>query len=123
MESYKRAVRVGELIQHEISKIVQELKEPGLGFITITGVKLTDDLKSARVFYSIIGDEKDKKINDEILKNVTPFIRHMLAVRVNLRYTPTIEFNYDDTPERATRIFEILEKIKKEESLENPNDS
>lgn len=116
MESYKRAVRVGELIQQEISKIVQELSEPGLGFVTVTGAKLTDDLKSARIFYSVIGSDEDKKTSSAILKEVTPYIRHQLAVRINLRNTPTIEFDYDDTPERATRVFEILEKIKKEEN-------
>ena len=115
MESYKRAVRVGELIQQEISKIVQELKEPGLGFVTVTGAKLTDDLKSARIFYSVIGSEEEKKRSSEILQDVTPYIRHLLAVRINLRYTPTIEFDYDDTSERANLVFEILEKINKEE--------
>ncbi|MBN1622593.1 MAG: 30S ribosome-binding factor RbfA [Endomicrobiales bacterium] len=114
--SYKRSVRVAELIQQEVSKIVQELRAPGLGFITITGVKITDDLKSARIFYSVIGTEKEITDSNTILKDLTPEVRHRLAMRLNLKYTPTLVFEFDDTPTKASRIFEILEKIKKEES-------
>ena len=115
MESYKRATRVGELIQQEISKIVLDLKEPRLGFITITGIKLTDDLKTARVLYSIIGNEEEVKANCELMEGLLPEIRHQLAIRLNLRRTPELVLKYDDTSEKANRIFELLEKIDKEE--------
>jgi ribosome-binding factor A len=106
---------VGELIQQELSKIVQELEEPELGFVTITGIKLTDDLQSARVFYSVIGDKESVDRSSEILKNSVPHIRQQLALRLNLRRTPTLVFEYDTTPEKATRIFTLLEQIKSEE--------
>jgi ribosome-binding factor A len=118
MLKYKRSTRVAELIQQEISRIVQEFKEPGLGFVTITGVKLTEDLQSARIYYSIIGSEEDIKRSSDILKHSIPVIRHELAQRLNMRRTPTLAFEFDTTPERANRIFSILEKIKQEEETE-----
>ena len=115
MLSYKRADRVAELIQQEVSKVVQELKNPEKGFITVTGVKLSPDLQDARIFYSVIGSEDEVKKNGEILKKSTPQIRHQLASRLNLRRMPTIVFEFDEVPTHAARIFEILEDIKKED--------
>lgn len=120
MQQYKRATRVGELIQQEISKIVLDLKQPGVGFVTITGVKLTDDLQQARVFYSILGGEEEVARTKTVLHDAIPMIRHELAVRLNLRRTPSIFFVYDETPERASRIFSILEKIKSDETTPGP---
>lgn len=121
MQQYKRSARVGELIQQEISKIVQEdLKQPGVGFITITGVKLTDDLQQARVFYSVIGGEEEVARTKTILLDSVQMIRHELAARLNLRRTPTLTFDYDETPERAARVFSILERIKSEEEQPAP---
>jgi ribosome-binding factor A len=107
---------VGELIQQEVSRIVQDLKDPGLGFVTVTGVKLSDDLKFAKIFYSVIGSPEDVKRSGDVLKRKTPEVRHELASRLNLRRTPEIRFDFDETPERASRIFTLLEKIKEEES-------
>jgi len=115
MQSYKRSTRVAELIQKEISKLLREIKDPELGFVTITSVKLTDDLQDARVFYSVIGSEEQKLKTKTILLDSLKHIRHELASTINMRRTPTLEFEYDDTPEKATHIFEIFEKISKEE--------
>jgi len=116
MLSYKRSTRVAEQIQREISKIVQELKEPKMGFATITGVKLTDDLQSARVFFSVIGTENEVAETCRILKDSVPSIRHQLAAKMNLRRTPTLEFVFDETPAKAGRVLELLEKIRSEEN-------
>jgi len=117
MQSYKRSARVAELIQQELSKIVQELKDshPTLGFVTVTGIRLADDLKSARVFYSVMGSEDEVKESRAILEAAVPEIRHFLALRLNMRRTPTLLLDYDVTPRLATRVFELLEKIKSEE--------
>lgn len=119
MLSYKRSVRVAELIQQEISKIVQNLKEPNLGFVTITAVKLTDDLQSARIFFSVIGNDDEIKMSSSILQESIPNIRYQLARNLNLRRTPSLVFEFDDTPTKANRIYELLEKIRQEDS---PND-
>lgn len=115
MLSYKRSERVAELIQREIAKIIQELKAPGIGFVTVTGVKLTDDLLDARVFYSVMGSLEEVEKSKEIIENCSQDIRHQLAISLNLRRTPTLKFTYDDTPQRAAHVIEILEKIKQEE--------
>lgn len=120
MLSYKRSTRVAELIQQEISRIVQELRDPCLGFITITGVKLTDDLQDARVFYSVIGTEKEIKDSGLILENSVPLMRRQLAARLNLRRTPALTFEFDKTPSRANRVFALLEQIKSEEEKKTP---
>jgi ribosome-binding factor A len=120
MLSYKRSVRVAEQVQQEISRIVQELKNahPALGFVTITGIRMSDDLRSARVFYSVIGSEQEVKESSSIIDAAVPEIRHQLAVRLNMRRTPTLQFDYDTTPQKAARVFELLEKIKSEETDE-----
>jgi ribosome-binding factor A len=114
MLSYRRSVRVAEQIQKEVARIIQELTVPGLGFVTVTGVKLTDDLLDARVYYSVMGNTQEVESTKAIIEHSAQNIRHELASRLNLRRTPTLTFSYDDTPERASHVFEILEHIKDE---------
>ncbi|MDR0724074.1 MAG: 30S ribosome-binding factor RbfA [Endomicrobium sp.] len=113
---YKRAVRVGELIQQTISEIVREIRDLDCGLVTIMGVKLSDDLLSCRIFYSVFGSQDDKQKADAILKKSVGLVRHELALRLNLRRTPSIIFVYDDTTESASRVLNILEKIKDEKN-------
>jgi ribosome-binding factor A len=80
------------------------------------GVKLTDDLLSCRVFYSVFGSEDDKDKAGRILKDNTKEIRHQLALRLNLRRTPSIEFVYDNTNETASKVYDILKKIENEKN-------
>lgn len=117
MQSYKRSARVAELIQQELAKIIQDMKNSEIGFTTITSVTLTDDLQTARAFYSVIGSEEEIMKTSAVLKDSVREIRHELAVRLNLRRTPTLEFVFDETPAKADRIFELLEKIKTEEPI------
>ncbi|MCX5778336.1 MAG: 30S ribosome-binding factor RbfA [Elusimicrobia bacterium] len=117
MQSYKRSVRVAELIQQELANIVRDIKNREIGFTTITTVTLTDDLQTARAFYSVIGTEEETQKTAVVLKAAVKEIRHELAVRLNLRRTPTLEFVFDETPVKADRIFELLEKIKSEEPI------
>ncbi|OEG70952.1 hypothetical protein ATZ36_03670 [Candidatus Endomicrobiellum trichonymphae] len=112
--SYKRSVRVSELIQQTVSSIVREMKELDAGLVTVMGASLTDDLLSCRIYYSVLGSEGDKKKVVRVLKKNTKQVRHKLALHLNLRRTPTISFVYDDTNERATKVFDILQKIEEE---------
>jgi ribosome-binding factor A len=114
MLGYKRSDRVGELIQQEISRIVQEFKESDIGLVTITHVKLTDDLQDARIFYSVLGSEEQVKNGQLLMKNSLHEIRHQLADRLNLRFTPRLTLEVDTTPQTASRVFELLEQIKNE---------
>jgi ribosome-binding factor A len=114
--SYKRSVRVGDLIQQTVSEVVRELKDLDTGLVTIVGVKLSDDLLSCRIYYSVFGSDEDKKKINMGLKKNTKEIRHQLAIRLNLRRTPEIVFVYDDTNETADKVFNLLKKIEKEKS-------
>ncbi len=114
MKAYKRSTRVAQLIQEQVAKIFHDIRELNKGLVTVTQVKLTDDLQTCRIFYSVIGSEDDKKNAKTVLDEKLKFIRYQLAQTVDLRRTPTIDFKYDDSSEKAAKVFEILEKIENE---------
>lgn len=107
-----RMNRVDEEFKRELGKIIdQDLKNPNItGLISVTKVKTSSDLKNAKVYISIL-NSKSKKNTLEGLKNATGFIRSELARRVNLRYTPELIFELDETMEYGARIDKILKEI------------
>ena len=112
-----RPERVQEALRQEISRIVQsEIKDPRLGFITITKVDLTDDLRYARIYFSILGEDKEKKLALRGLNNAKGYIKGLLADRIKLRFMPEIAFAIDESLEHARHIYDILDRIKKEKS-------
>ena len=113
--AYDRSERVAELLQQEISLLLREAKDPGIvGLVTVTSLKLARDRKSAVVYYSVLGSAEQKASTAKALERVTPFLRHELRSRVSLKSVPKIVFEYDQTPERAQRIEEILGTIERE---------
>lgn len=112
----QRQERVEELLKVEISEILQrEMQDPRIGFVTITDVEITPDLRHARVFISIMGDDAKKDESMKALKRAAGFIRSELGKRIRMRTTPEIEFKIDDSIDRGVRILELLEQIKKDE--------
>lgn len=112
MLPYKRSQRVGDLLRQEIADIIMNrLKDPRIGFITVTGVKVTDDLKMARVFISILKDE-ELDLTIEILNAAKSFIRSEVAKRVRLRTVPSIEFRIDESIKYGDKIERLLKEIK-----------
>jgi ribosome-binding factor A len=106
-----RRLRVQDLLREEISLIIQrELQDPGLGFITVVDVKMSEDLKSAKVYISIYGSEEEQKHTFEALKRSKGYIKFLLGKRVKLRYIPELSFLLDDTLERTQRLEEIFRK-------------
>ncbi|MFH1238900.1 MAG: 30S ribosome-binding factor RbfA, partial [bacterium] len=98
MASFKRSERVSVLIQEEVNKIIHEdLKDPRIGFVTVTKVDMTPDLRYTKIFVSIYGDKEAVKKSMEALKKATPFVRREIGSRVKLRLTPEICFKYDET--------------------------
>ncbi len=118
-----RMGKVDEELKKEISNIISlDLKNPHLtGLISVSKVKTSPDLKFARVYVTMI-NEKDKKENLRILKQSSGFIRSTLAKRINMRYTPELVFEFDDSIEYGARIDEILNKISAE-LKENKNNN
>jgi ribosome-binding factor A len=117
---FKRSARVQELLRHEISKLVQEINDPKLGFVTITSVHLSDDLSDAKVFYSVFGNDEERQVSSRILIHSIPSIRRYLGKKLeSLRRIPVLNFVYDDTPERAQKVSTILSQLEHEKK-ENP---
>lgn len=110
-------MRVGDLLQREISNIIEkELKDPRIGFLTITKVDLSDDLKLARVYYSVLGTEEEKGKSAEGLRSAKGFIKRLLGQRTRLKYLPDILFVFDDSFEKEQHIQSILERLKDDEA-------
>jgi ribosome-binding factor A len=110
----RRLERLNEFLKQQISAMIPRLKEPRLGFMTVTGVELNPDLSTLRVFYSVFGSDTDKMNTETALKRAKFQIRHELMKLENLRRIPQIEFIYDSTPERADRIQRLLMQIDSE---------
>ncbi len=118
----KRPKRVAHLIQKEISAILQKrIKNPQMGFVTITEVKVTDDLQHAKVYFTVYGSDEEKVTTEKLLRKMTPFIRYHIGQRIRLRYTPEIVFYYDETIERAARIEELINRIHREKDNAEEN--
>jgi len=108
-----RRERVEEALRKEVSIIIHdELKDPRLGFITITRVELTPDLRYAKVFFSVLGKEEDYKRSQEALDSALGFIRRLVSERINLRLAPEIIFKQDRSGEYSIKIQGILDEIK-----------
>ena len=112
----KRVDRVGHLIQMELSQLVlHRVKDPRLGFVTITHVDVTPDLRSARVFYSVLGDEDSRKSSQVALDKAAGFLQREIGAALQLRYTPRLSFSLDPTFERGEEIDSVIRKIRKED--------
>lgn len=106
-----RKLRIQDQLREEISLIIQrEIKDPGVGFVTILDVKMTDDLKIAKVYCSVYGEEGDKKKTMEALQRSKGYIKFLLGKRVQLKYMPDLTFVLDTTFDKVARIEEILKK-------------
>lgn len=117
----RRLDRLTQLFKDEISQIIQqELKSIDPGFITITGVKLTPDLRHAWVYFSVLGDREDKEKAALDLNDAVGYIRKLIGQRIKMRYTPEIEFEIDDTLDKMDHIETILDKIRKEKKEREP---
>ena len=109
---FKRSQRIQELLLEEISKLLQSgLKDPRIGFATLTRVEVSDNLKHAKVFVSVMGSEQEKIDTLEALKSAKGFIRNSLGKNLYLRYLPELEFKKDDNAEHVEKITRILKAL------------
>ena len=112
---HSRKKRVEGLIQEEVAWIISQMKDPRLGMVTVTSVKLSSDLRLATIYVTVLRQEK-KEETMEILQKAQKFIRHELGTRIVIKYLPDIRFRYDETLERASRINELLSELDKEKT-------
>lgn len=111
-----RPESVGRFIQQTLGELVQSrVKDPRLGFVTITGCRVSKDLKVARVFVSVMGSDEEREASMETLRRACSFLRKELAGQLRMRHTPELIFDYDDSIERGSRISKLLDDLKENE--------
>ena len=111
-----RPERVQEALRQEISKVaLEEIKDPRVGFLTITKVELTKDLRYAKVYFSVLGGAKEKALALKGLNSAKGYIKGVVADRIKLRLVPEISFRIDESIEHTEEIYNMFKKIKKDE--------
>ena len=106
-----RMRRVDEAVREVLSDAISHrLKDPRVGFVTVTAVETASDLRRARVYVSVLGDEKVRRRSLEGLASAHGVLQRAVAAELRLKHTPTLEFVYDDTTERGMRISRLLEQ-------------
>ena len=106
----QRMRRVNELMREVIgSAIASELEDPRIGFVTVTSVDTSSDLRSAKVYVSVLGDEAEREATLAGLRSSHGVLQATIASEMRIKRTPTLTFHYDDTPERGVRITRLLE--------------
>jgi ribosome-binding factor A len=107
--AYRRVDRVNALLQRELATLIsEELRDPRISFPTVTSVETSSDLKTARVFVSVLGDDDAVTSTMRALNEARPYIRHAVGERTDLRFVPEIEFVSDRSAARAARISQLL---------------
>ncbi len=112
----ERTSRVSEEFREILAEEIPKLKDPRVGFVTVTGVKVTPDLRHAWVYYTTLGTEKEKKSTRAGLRSAQPHLRRCLGSQVRLKYLPDIEFEEDVTVERAAHIDALIAELHRKEA-------
>ncbi len=113
--TFKRSERVSDQMKHEIADILmRKIKDPRVGFVTVTDVEVSADLKNAKAFVSILGGDKEQTMRG--LASATPFIRSELGKRMRLKFMPELIFRFDNTVERGAHIMELLHTIEENDA-------
>lgn len=107
-----RMNKVNDLLKQEISDIlIKELKDPKIGFVSLTDVETSQDLKHAKIYVSVLGEEKDVKTSLYGLKRAAPYIRHLLSQRIRLRSIPELVFKYDESIKRGSHLLSLMKSL------------
>lgn len=116
MPNIHRQERLGELIAAELSELLRtRVKDPRVGFASITHVEVSGDLRHAKVFVSVMGSPEEQTETMKALRHATGFLRHELATRIVLRYIPELVFKLDTSIEEGARILSLIQQVEREE--------
>lgn len=123
MIPFSRADRVSGLIQKVLSELLKtDIHDPRLAMATITGVKMSRDLKLARIYFAIYGDSQKSEAAAQGFESARGFIKRSLARRLGLRYMPDLQFFYDESYDYGSHIEQLLEKISTDNGPDNQSD-
>jgi ribosome-binding factor A len=116
-----------ERVAHEIQALLGELfargmRDPRIGFVTITGVKMSPDLREARVFWTVHGDEEQRKHTQKGLESARGFLRREIGASLKLRVVPDLHFTYDEAIDRGDRIDQLLRQVHDEQQHRSHDD-
>ena len=107
-----RTERINEEFREVLAQEIQRLKDPRVGFVTVTGVKVTSDLRHARIFYTVLGDESERRASGAGLRSARAHLRAVLGRQVRLKFLPELEFEEDTALEEAIRIDRIIDRVR-----------
>jgi ribosome-binding factor A len=110
---FSRSARVSEVIQREVANVIQtEMNDPRVSAVTITYTKMTRDMSSAIVYFTLQSDDKKEiRETEKALNKAAGFIRHVLTERVELRYIPKLQFIFDESIERGRRVSKLIDDV------------
>ncbi|MEX2407084.1 MAG: 30S ribosome-binding factor RbfA [Actinomycetota bacterium] len=111
-----RPSRVSEEFREILAEEIPRLKDPRVGFVTVIGVKVTPDLRRARVFYSTLGDERERKSTAAALRSARGHLRKLIGQQVRMKVLPDLEFDEDETLQSVERIEELLRRVREQGS-------
>ncbi|MBI1396011.1 MAG: 30S ribosome-binding factor RbfA [Betaproteobacteria bacterium] len=113
-----RATRLGDQIQRDLSEIIRlELKDPRIGFVTLTGVELSPDLTHAKVFFTVLGDVEALDETRSTLRRASGFLRSRLAHSMTTRVTPELHFEYDESVSRGARVSRLIDEAVRDDAV------
>lgn len=121
--SGSRAERIADQIKDQVSQLLSfEVKDPAVGLLTVTHVKMTSDMGMAHVYYTLVGDDEERRKTARALDRATAFVRRRLAEDMNMRRAPDVRFHYDDDLERQERVETLLRQIAAERAEREANE-
>jgi ribosome-binding factor A len=110
--THSRPDRIGQSIQRELARLLAEgLKDPRIGFVTVTGVEVSPDLREANVFYSCYGTEAEQKATRQGLQSARTFLQHATAQALQLRNTPHLHFRFDGSVAEGDKIERLIKSV------------
>jgi ribosome-binding factor A len=116
MSTHNRPERVGQMVQQLLGeRFARGMRDPRIGLVTITGVKMSPDLREARVYWTVHGDPEQRKHTAKGLENARGFLRREIGTELKLRVTPNLHFVYDEAIDRGERIEKLLRQVKDED--------
>lgn len=116
MRSFRREDQLSQLIARELSDLIRtRMKDPRVGFASITDVEVSHDLRHAKVFVSVMGTPEEQRETMRALHHGAGFLRHELAQRITIRHVPEISFKFDESIARGARVLDLLKQVSTDE--------